>query len=69
MRRRVPLTERRELAKGIWEYRKNNGLTQDALAKQIRLSRRTIHRAENAESISLTFFHSLRQHVGVNSHA
>jgi len=61
--------QRRELAKGIQEYRKDNGLTQDALAQLVRLSRRTIHRAEHAEPISITIFHSLRQFVGANSHA
>lgn len=61
--------ERRELAKGIRKYRNKKGLTQEALAKQIRLSRRTIYRAEHARSISITIFHSLRQFVGVDSHA
>lgn len=65
MLRRVHVKERRELAQKIWGYRKENGLTQDELAKRFRLSRRTIQRAEYGNSVSMANFHSLKQLVGM----
>ena len=59
--------ETKELAKSVFDFRVNEGLTQVALADQLKLSQQTISRLESGRSVNVRTFAAVRRAIAVNA--
>jgi len=59
--------ETKEIAKSVFDYRRDNGLTQVALADQLKLSQQTISRLESGRPVNVRTFAAIRRAMAANA--